>query len=133
MTPRRQAMGSLNNYKWMEGMKMKKFMLILLILLFASASWASPFLVCDPQASAVGLSFEVREGTTVIYSGANQPDGSIRVDIQDIAVGTHTVTARYVNPSAMWEGERFSADSPPLEFTRPGPVGGSITGFKLVK
>ena len=101
------------------------------LLLISTAALASPFLVCDPEPTAVGLSFEVRKGTTVIYSGLNQPDGSIKVDIKDIAVGAHTITARYVSYDP-W-GTNYSADSPPLDFVRQGPVNVLPKGFKLVR
>ena len=101
------------------------------LLLLTSPVWASPFLVSDPSPQAVGLSFEVREGTTVLYTGKNQPDGSIKVDISNIAVGSHTLTARYITADPLWSTP-VSPDSVPLVFVRPSSAGGQVKGVKLV-
>ena len=101
------------------------------LMLISTVAWASPFLVCDPSPQAVGLSFEVREGTTVLYTGKNQPDGSIKVDISNIAVGSHTLTARYITADPLWSTP-VSPDSVPLVFVRPSSAGGQVKGVKLV-
>lgn len=103
--------------------------LILAILLIASPAFASPFLVCDPSAQAIGLNYEVRKGEQVIYSGPNEPNGSFKADLKDIPAGTHTVTARYVRTD-MW-GTTYGESTHPFEFTRPGAVSAPIKGVRL--
>ena len=69
--------------------------LILALLLIASPALAAPFLVCDPSPQAVGLSYEVWAAGKLIYSGDNQPDGSIRIDLKTLPVGDYEMQALY--------------------------------------
>ena len=96
---------------------MKKLFYLLVLLLISSSAWAGPFLVTDPQADSIGLDYEVYEGTTVLKHAANQPDGSLRMDLTAIPVGTHTVSAAYCRPPG--GVVECSAKSPTLTFTRP--------------
>ena len=63
---------------------LKPFVLgIVLVLLLSSLVSAAPFLVSDPAPSAVGASFEIQDKAGVVIAvKANQPDGSIRYDLQ---------------------------------------------------
>jgi hypothetical protein len=99
-------------------MKMLLGLMMILALCVTTSASASPFLVCDPSPQAVGLDYEVMEAGKVVFSGANQPDGSIKVDFVDIPTGDHTYTARYVKIDLLW-GNSYFEPSTPLSFTRP--------------
>ena len=110
-----------------------KSLIMLAILLFASTAFATPFLVSDPSTEAIGLQFEIlNKNGAVIYSGDNQPDGSISVDLKDIAIGDYEVTGRYVQ-THMW-GTSYSEPSNPCIFTRPASTfSRNPVGLKLSK
>lgn len=111
-------------------MKTLILFLMLALLTIASSVYAAPFLVCDPSPGAIGGGFEIWEGGAMIHQANNQPDGSIKMDLKDIAVGTHTITARYYVGDAKW-GTVYSAYSVPFVFTRPSLATVNITGLKL--
>ena len=96
---------------------MKKLFYFLTILLISSSAWAGPFLVCDPASQGIGIEYKVYEGTTVLNRAANQPDGSLRMDLVNIPVGSHTVSATYLKVENAIEYE--SVKSPTYTFTRP--------------
>ena len=104
---------------------------ILISILLSSSVSASPFLVCDPSAQAIGGGYEVWENGTMIAQGSNEPDGSFKTDLKDIAVGSHTVTARYFIIDQKW-GTVYSANSVPFTFIRPSLATVNIVGLKLV-
>jgi hypothetical protein len=71
------------------------------MLLFSSASMASPFLVSDPSPTAIGGGYQILEA---LPSGEiiqkdfdyNQPDGSLKSDVAGFATGSHLIGVRYV-------------------------------------
>lgn len=78
--------------------------IVLIILGFASVSFASPFMVSNPSPGLVGGGYEIYEITTtypdgrLAYSAKNEPDGSIRMDLNEIPVGIHKWKVRqFVN------------------------------------
>lgn len=91
---------------------------LIALLLMASTCFASPFLVCDPSPEAVGLSYEIWNNGTLWHSAANEPDGSIKMELKDIPVGDYEVKARYFRVHE-W-GTSYSDFSLPFSFTRPG-------------
>ena len=102
---------------------------IIVLLSIAPAS-AAPFLVSDPAASAVGASFEIQEKSGVVVAvKPNQADGSIRYDLQSIAVGSYDWQIRYVVDNGVW-GKAYSAFVP-FELTKPGSAIDPIKGVRL--
>jgi hypothetical protein len=110
---------------------MKILLTTLCFLFIASISYASPFLVCDPSAQAIGGGYEVWENGVMLKQANNELDGSIKMDLKDISIGTHTITARYFMIDPKW-GTVYSAYSVPFTFTRPSLAAGNIVGLKLV-
>jgi hypothetical protein len=108
---------------------MKTILTVLAIVLMASIASASPFLVSDPSAQAVGGKFEIQEGGVTILSANNMSDGSIRADLAAISTGAHSYKVRYVVTDPVW-GTQTSAYVP-FDFTRPSLATGNITGLKL--
>jgi len=109
---------------------MKRLLIVLAILLCASFASASPFLVSDPSAQAVGGKFEIQENNATILTANNEADGSIKADLAAVTTGTHYYKVRYVVTDPVW-GTQYSAYAP-FEFTRPSAATGNITGLKLV-
>ena len=109
---------------------MKRLLIVLTILLCASIASASPFLVSDPSAQAVGGKFEIQEGGATILTANNQADGSIKADLASVTTGTHSYKVRYVVTDPVW-GTQYSAYVP-FEFTRPQLASESIKGLRLV-
>jgi hypothetical protein len=78
---------------------------IVIVLLSIAPASAAPFLVSDPAAPAVGASFEIQDKAGVVIAvKANQPDGSIHYDLQNVAVGSYTWQVRYVVDNGVWGG-----------------------------
>jgi len=103
------------------------FVLVLLSVLPASAA---PFLLSDAVPSAVGASFEIQDKAGVVIAvKATQADGSIRYDLQSIAVGSYNWQIRYVADNGVW-GKAYTAFVP-FDFKRPGSVVDSIKGLRL--
>jgi hypothetical protein len=103
---------------------------IIVVLLSIALASAAPFLVSDPAASAVGASFEIQEKTgAVIAVKPSQADGSIRYDLQSLAVGSYDWQIRYVVDNGVW-GKAYSAFVP-FVFKRPGSAIDSIKGLRL--
>ena len=100
-----------------DNTKMKKLIYFLMILLIASSAWAGPFLVSDPAPQGIGIEYKVYEGTTVLKRAFNEADGSLRMDLATIPVGTHTVSAAYLKVENAIEYE--SIKSATCTFTRP--------------
>lgn len=92
--------------------------LSLMLWMSVYAAWASPFLVCDPAPHGIGLNYEVISNGKIVFTGPNEPDGSIKVDLKDIPAGDYSYTARYIKIDPLW-GTAYSAESPPCVFTRP--------------
>lgn len=104
------------------GFDMKKLCSAGLIAFFIvtgpAVVFGGPFLVSDPVANcdpAEGCRFEVFENGVKFAEAPAQANGSMRIDLQGIAPGAHTVTARAVNmwgASAMSDPFGFSASVP---------------------
>ncbi len=92
---------------------MKK-LLLTLILIFAFVGWAyaTPFLVCDPQAGVISYNLDI-DGAIDSNIPA-QPDGSIRYDLAGMAVGAHTFKAQ-----AKGQGGWPSDWSDPFDTVKP--------------
>lgn len=78
------------------------FRVLFFVLLSCSCAISSPFLISDPELSSVGAGYEILEVTKAFpagrltYSGNNEPDGSIRMDLNGVPLGTHEWKVRYV-------------------------------------
>jgi hypothetical protein len=73
---------------------MKKLLLVIAFMLVASVSFASPFIVCDPQAGVVG--YEITGlGEPVTFVA--QPDGSLKYDLASVNSDTYTLTVAACN------------------------------------
>jgi len=118
-------------YDWAECLKgnvMKRFILIMTILLFPIEALCSPFLVCDPQATVTH--YKITGDAFWTGNIASQADGSLRTELATIPVGTHTVQAVACRTGDGWP-EVCSVPTLPFTFIRPGvPV--IPSGIKLL-
>ena len=73
---------------------MKKLLIVIAVLLFATSASAAPFLVCDPQAGVVG--YEIT-GLGEPVSFVAQADGSLKYDLASVPNGTYTLTVAACN------------------------------------
>ena len=90
---------------------MKKILLTVLMVLFASTAFAAPFLVCDPQEGVIGYTLTGLTDDTI----AAQADGSLKYDLASLPNGTYEVTVAACN---IWDcGE--AAVMPPFSKTVP--------------
>ena len=99
---------------------MKRLILWLAVILIAvlvgvSISYASPFLVCDPQTGVTD--YKLTGPAWVPVSVPAQPDGSIRMDVSGATVGSNSLTVAACKQDATW-GELCSSFVP-FVFTRP--------------
>ena len=97
---------------------MKKLLLILSILLLSGASYAAPFLVCDPQAGVVGYEITGLNPETVTFVA--QPDGSLKYDLSSVNSGTYTLTVAACN---MWGCSAATAADPFTKAVPSAPAG----------
>jgi len=72
-----------------------KILIVAIALLFSVTAHASPYLVSDPAPHAVGLQYEIWSGGRLVYSGDNEPDGSIRVDLVALPMVDYEFQALY--------------------------------------
>jgi len=72
-----------------------KPLFIAIALLFVVSAHASPYLVSGPAPHAIGLQYEVWSAGKLIYSGDNEPDGSIRIDLATLPMGDYEMQALY--------------------------------------
>jgi hypothetical protein len=105
---------------------MKKFCMILSFLLIPVFSFASPFLVCDPQAGIT--TYKLTGPAWVPVAVPAQPDGSIRMDVAPSLVGQTSLTVAACITDPVW-GESCST-TVPFVFTRPGTPN-AATNIKL--
>ena len=111
---------------------MKK-LIILLIVLFATSVYAAPFLVSDPNPSAVGGGYEIMEGAEVVIDAVVEADGSLRMDLAEeslVPVGNHSYSVRTYKDNGVW-GIAYSTPVP-FDFARPSSVIDATVGLKLV-
>jgi len=99
---------------------MKRIILWLSVVLIAvlvgvSISYASPFLVCDPQTDVT--LYKLTGPAWVPASVPAQPDGSIRMDVSAALTGSNSLTVAACNNDPIW-GELCSPFVP-FSFTRP--------------
>ena len=96
---------------------MKKLLLVIAFMLVASVSFASPFLVCDPQAGVVG--YEITGlGDKITFIA--QQDGSLRYDLASIQSGTYNLTVAACN---MWGCSAATAADPFTKAVPSAPAG----------
>jgi len=73
---------------------MKKTLIIILgLLLGNSLVFASPYLVCDPQAG-VDTYTVYQDGTEIATKVVAQSDGSLKYDLKNIAPGSYEFNAK---------------------------------------
>lgn len=95
-----------------------KTIAIVVAILFPSVCLAAPFLISDPNPSAVGGYSEIT-GAVGIPSPVNtQANGSIRVDLASAPVGTSNLSIRVCKTDAIWGVQCSSAV--PFVLNRPG-------------
>ena len=99
---------------------MKKLFLVLAIVLMASASWAAPFLVCDPQEGVIGYTLTGLTDDTI----AAQADGSLKYDLASLPNGTYEVTVAACN---IW---RCGEPADPFPIKKQLPV--APAGLRIV-
>ena len=81
----------------------------------ASFSFASPFLVCDPQAGVT--LYKVTGPIWIPVSIPAQPDGSIKLDVAAANIGNNSLTIKACKQDELW-GELCS-DAVPFVFIKP--------------
>lgn len=105
---------------------MKKLFATLFLVLMASAAWANPFIVCDPQTGITH--YKVTGAAWIVSPVPAQTDGSIKIDISTAPVGTSNLNFSACLSDSMW-GELCSVTAP-FSFIRPG-IPATPTGVKL--
>jgi len=114
---------------------MKKMLLAIIIVIIIWTVFvlqcgvvsASPFIVCDPQATVTH--YKISGDPFWTTSVAAQADGSIKADIGNIPVGTHNLSVVACRTGDGWP-EVCSAAAP-FVFTRPGGLVAPVV-LKLV-
>ena len=94
---------------------MKKLLIVMLIVLLPSLSFAAPYLVCDPQAGVTH--YKVTGPSWVVSPVTAQADGSIRMDVSAATAGVNSLTVAACRSDAVW-GELCSS-TVPFVFTKP--------------
>jgi len=96
---------------------MKKLLIVIAVLLFATSASAAPFLVCDPQSGVVG--YEITGlGDKITFIA--QQDGSLRYDLASIQSGTYNLTVAACN---MWGCSAATAADPFTKAVPSAPAG----------
>jgi hypothetical protein len=85
----------------------------LLIACLAVTVYASPFIVCDPQA---GVTSYQMTGWTAPTQPA-EVNGSVKLDIATATVGAHSMTFKACKNDAVWGV--LCSEAVPFTFTRP--------------
>ncbi len=85
-----------------------------MFIFISTLTFAAPFLVCDPQET---VAFYVVELDGQEYQTAAEEDGSIKWDLANVDVGTHTIRLMAGNAAGDW-----SDWSVPFVFTLEPPV-----------
>ena len=77
---------------------MKKLLMILAMLAFATTVQAAPFLVCDPPDPAEQVtSYIVYQDGVEVGTPTAEPDGSLRMDLEGVTPGAYEWSAIAVN------------------------------------
>jgi hypothetical protein len=109
---------------------MKKIQLIVLVMVFlASSAFASPFLVCDPQAGVTSYQLTGPSWVPTIPVPA-QADGSIKLDVATASVGANSLTAKACKDDPIWGV--LCSEAVPFVFTRSASPA-NPAGIGLVK
>ena len=95
-----------------------KALVIILSILIPSISLAAPFLVSDPNPSAVGGYSEITGAVWAPSPVNTQANGSIRVDMTAAPVGASNIQVRVCKTDSVW-GVQCSSFVP-FTWTRPG-------------
>lgn len=104
---------------------------VALVLLSIIVCHASPVLVCDPNSTAIGGYYEIKEGNTVIVAKhPAETDGSVKYDLSGIFNGNHSWTVRVGKTDPIW-GEMWST-TVPFAFERPAGTNPS-TNYRIIK
>lgn len=94
----------------------------LLIACLAVTVYASPFIVCDPQA---GVTSYTITGWTPTGFGTFQhvaePNGSVKLNISDVPTGTNNMTFAACKNDLVWGV--LCSEAIPFTFTRPSAPG----------
>lgn len=122
----------LNMYQDKEK-KVKKYLLVFIILLFAVPAFGSPFLNCAPQANVTVYELTINAGAPFLVPA--ESDGSIHYDVDGLSVGSTQMTIRcgaawtldgQPQPAVKWQEE----DAVPFGLGNPG-VAGAPSGLGL--
>ena len=97
---------------------MKKLLIVIAVLLFATSASAAPFLVCNPQEGVVGYEITGLNPETVTFVA--QPDGSLKYDLSSVNSGTYTLTVAACN---MWGCSAATAADPFTKAVPSAPAG----------
>jgi hypothetical protein len=98
---------------------MKKLLLVIAFMLVASVSFASPFLVCDPQDGVAG--YEITGvGNSAPVSYVAQPDGSLKYDLASLPNGSYSGSVAACN---MWGCGPATAIAPFVKAVPLAPAG----------
>jgi hypothetical protein len=109
---------------------MKKIQLIVLVMVFlASSAFASPFLVCDPQAGVTSYQLTGPSWVPTIPVPA-QADGSIKLDVATASVGANSITVKACKDDPIWGV--LCSEAAPFAFTKPASPA-EPAGIFLVK
>lgn len=93
---------------------MKRLIIFAIIpwMFVAAVAFASPFLICDPQAGVTH--YKVTGPSWISTTVPAQPDGSIKMDVAAAITGVNALTVAAC--IGVW-----CSDAVPFEFTRPAP------------
>lgn len=109
---------------------MKKILLIALAMVFvASSVFASPFLVCDPQAGVTNYQLTGPSWVPTAPVPA-QADGSIKLDVTTASVGANSLTVKACRDDPIWGV--LCSEAAPFIFTRSASPA-KPAGIGLVK
>ena len=108
---------------------MKKLLFVsLFVLAFSTVSFATPFMVCDPQTGVTTYKLTGPAWLTTPTVPA-QVDGSVKLDVVSSSAGSNSLTVAACVVDAIW-GEVCSS-AVPFVFTRPSTA--TPTTLKLIK
>jgi len=106
-----------------------KTVLSVLMILVATTVFASPFLVCDPQAGV--QTYQLTGPSWVVTTPISaQADGSIRYDVASAVVGTNSLTVRACKSDPIWGA--VCSTPVPFSFVRPAATLSVPSGLGLV-
>jgi hypothetical protein len=95
-----------------------RWIIAVVILMFPISAMCSPFLVCDPNSTAVGGYYKITGDSFWASNIPAQADGSIKSDVATIATGIHNINVVVCKADPSF-GEACSA-TVPFSFSRLG-------------